>query len=112
MIRGLRSTTRLFLSRLVPVSVCLCALTFLPPPQCFALAQVEEKESPEQDDGERSEEEQVVYSSTRRRLKGRRQGRWPVETLGLSRRIASYASRLPTKVGHQLEDGCRAPLLI
>ena len=111
-----RSTTRLAFSRLVSVSICLCAFAVLPFPQ-FALltcAAPAEAESPSHEDRENSEEELVVRSSARRNLNHRDRSllirshdtRIPLH------QIAAYAGYLPMIVGHQLANGLRAPLLI
>jgi hypothetical protein len=111
-----RSITRLAFSWLVSVSVCLCALTFIPLPQFAVLTWADSAEGkcPCQRDGESSEEELVVGSSARRRLNHRRHSDLsrPHETGNRLHQIASYAGRLPAIVGHQLANGLGAPLLV
>ena len=111
-----RSITRLTLSRLVSVSICLCTIIFLPLPQLGVLTSVElaEGECPCQNEGEGSEEGVAVRSSSRRRLNNRRHSNliWPHETGNWLHQIASYAGRLPTIVGPQLANGLCVPLLI
>ena len=111
-----QSTTRLPSSRLVSVSICLCAFVFSPLPQHAVLTWAEsaEGECPCQKDRANSEEETVVWSSARRRLNHRRRsdlGR-PRETGDRVHQIALNAGRLPIIVGHQHVNGLRAPLLI
>jgi len=114
--RGFQSTMRLAFSRLVSVTMSLCALAFLPLPQYAMLTLVEtsEAECPVQEEGERSREELVVRSPARRRSNDR-------VRCGISRSRKAYvcfqqsnscAVRLPAIVGHQLANGLRAPLLI
>ena len=111
-----RSTTRLPLSRLVSVSICLCAVAFLPLPQLAVLTWAEsaERECPCQEGRESFEEELIVGSSACRRLNDRRHSDLsrPHETGDRLHQIASYAGRLPAMVGHQLANGLCAPLLI
>ena len=110
-----RSTTRLAFSRLVSVSLCLCAFAVVPYPQFAVLtyAAPAEAESPSQEDPESSKKQLVVCRSARRNLNHRRDSH-----LGRSHdtgdplhQIASYAGHLPAIVGHQLANGLRAPLL-
>ncbi len=112
---GIRSKRRLTFSRLVSVSICLCAFGFLPLPQLAVLTWVEsaERECPCQKDGERSEQE-VVPRLSARRLDDRRHSDLsrPHETGDQFRQIASCTGRLPAIVGHQLANGLCAPLLI
>ncbi|MBT6493581.1 MAG: hypothetical protein HOL01_03415 [Planctomycetaceae bacterium] len=117
MMLTVRSTIRLAFSRLVSVSVCLCALTFLPGSQLVGMAMTEssEVEFPiEEEDGEFAEEELVVGSSARRRLSRHRHsdaGR-PYKTgTPLAQTIPS-GSRLSAKVGHELANGLCAPRLV
>ena len=114
MVLRLRSTRRLTFSRLFSVSICLCA--FLPLTQLAGLPWVEsiEAECPCQEDGESSEEKQVVFSSARRRLNNRHQNDFsrPREPRRRLYQIASCVDRLPAIVGHQLTNGLCAPLLI
>ncbi len=111
-----RSKTQLPFSRLVSVSIYLFAFTFIPPPQLGGLTWAEsaEAECPYEEDRENAEEELVVCSSARRRLKHRRHSDLsrPHETGDRLHQIASYAGRLPAIVGHQLANGLCAPLLI
>jgi len=111
-----QSTMRPAFSRLVSVSICLCALVFLPLTQhvVLALAESSEAECPLQEEGESSKEELVVRSPVRRRSNERVQ-------CGLShsrkphvcfQKNSSYAVRLSAIVGHQLANGLCAPLLI
>ncbi len=107
---------RLAFSRLVPVSISLCAFVALPLPQLNVPMWTEssEAECPFGEDREGSEEERIVCSSARRRLKHRRH-------IDLSRsngtrdrlhQIASYAGHLPTIVGHQFANDLHAPLVV
>jgi hypothetical protein len=111
-----QSTTRVAFSRLVSVSICLCALAFLPLPQLGVLTWVElaERECPRQEGGESAEEELVVWNSARRRLNDQRCSALsrPHETTDRLHQIASHAGRLTAIVGHQLTNGLCAPLLI
>ena len=118
-----RSTTRLPLSRLVSVSICLCAFAFLPLPQLAVMTWAEsapgecpcqEGKCPRQEDGKRSEEELVVWSSSRLRLKDLRHNdlRRLHKTGDRPHQIASCAGGLPARAGHQLANGLCAPLLI
>jgi len=118
---GIQSTMRLAFSRLVSVTMCFCALAFLPLPQHAVLALVETSEAecpPVQEEGERSKEELVVRSPARRRSNNR-------VHCGINRSRKAYvcfqqsnsqsnscAVRLPAIVGHQIANGLRAPLLI
>jgi hypothetical protein len=104
-------------SRLVSVSVCLCAFSFLAPPQLSMQARAEsaEERSPCEEEGENSEEELVVGSSLRRGSKARRQSGGisrPYKSVDRLRRSASYVGCSPAIVGHQLANGVCAPLLI
>jgi len=111
-----RSTTRLPLSRLVSVLICLCAFAFLPLPQHAVLTWTESAEGkcPCQKDRESPEGELVVWSSARRHLNDRRHSDLsrPYETGDRLHQIASYAGRPLAMVGHQLANGLCAPLLI
>jgi hypothetical protein len=113
----LRSTIRLALSRLVSVSVCLCAFTFLPLPQLAGTTWTESSEAEfplEEEDGKSAEEELAVGSSARRRLNHRR-GRnlsLPYETGNPRCHSTPSGSRLLAIVGHQLANGLGAPLLV
>ena len=111
-----RSTTRLPLSRLVSVSICLCAFAVLPLPQLGVLTWTESAEAnhPCQENGESSEQELVVCSSARRRLNDQRHSDHsrPHETGNGLHHIASFADSLPTIVGHHLANGRCSPLLI
>ena len=111
-----QSTTRLTLSRLVSVSVCIWAFAFLPLPQLAVLTCVESAEGERscQEDGESSEGERVVRSSAHRRLNDRRHSdpSRPHETDDQLHQIASNAGRQPAIVGHRLANGLCAPLLI
>lgn len=114
-LRG-RSTTRLLSSRLVSVSIHLCAFAFLPLPQFVGLTVTESAEGkcPGQEDRENSEEEQVDWSSARRRLNDRRHSgvsRSP-ETGDQLPLIAAIVGRPLAIVGHQLANGLCSPLLI
>jgi len=111
-----QSTMRLAFSRLVSVTMSLCALAFLPLPQHAMLTLVEapEAECPVQEEGERSKEELVVRSPARRRSNDRIR-------CGISRsrktcvcfqQSVSCAVCLPAIVGHQIANELRAPLLI
>ncbi len=111
-----QSTTRLTFSRLVTVSICLCAFAFLPLPQFVGLTGTESAEGkcPGQEERENSEEEQVDWSSARRRLNDRRHcdlSRSP-ETGDRLDHIAPIVGRALAMVGHQLANGLCAPLLI
>ena len=111
-----RSITRLTFSRLVSVSVCLCAFALLPFPQLAVLTWAESVEGgcPFQADEKSFKEELVVWSSARRRLNHRRH----VESAKLSETgdrlhpTAAYAHPNAVIVGHRLANGLRAPLLI
>jgi hypothetical protein len=111
-----QSTTGLFSSRFTWVLVCCCAFAVLPFPQLVALQSVvsAETEIPSQGDGERTEEEQVVSCTARRRLNGRRHSDLGKRHLPSHRfdQIVVYASRFQAIVGHQLANGICAPLLI
>ena len=103
-------------SRLVSASICLCAFAALPLHHLPGLTLVEsaDGECPFEEDGKRSEEERIVFPSARRRLIPGcyRDLRRPHEAGDRLHQIASYASRSPAIVGHQLANGLCAPLLI
>lgn len=109
-------TTGLFSTRFTWVLVCFCAFAFLRFPQLVALQSVvsAETEIPGQGDGERSEEEQVVSCTARRRLNDRRHSELGKRHVPSHRfqQIVVYASRFQAIVGHQLANGLCAPLLI
>lgn len=115
MAHRVRWTTRSPSSRLVSVLICLCVATLLPPPQLALSTWAESAggECPCQKDRERSDEELAVSSSARR-LNDRRHSDHsrPHETCDRLHQVASYASRLPAKVGHHLANCLCAPLLI
>lgn len=111
-----RLTTRRTLLQHISVSICLCALAFLPLPQGIGPTWVEsaETECPGQEGGESSQEKQVVDSSARRRCNNRRHSGFsrPHEASDRLHQTASYADRPQAIVGHQLANGLGAPLLI
>ena len=111
-----RSTKRLTLSRLVPVSICLCAFLLLPVPHIADLAWAESSkaESPCKEDGKRPEKELVDWCSAHGRSNERRHkglGRPPEKSNRLPR-VSATAKRIPAIVGHQLANDLCAPLLI
>ena len=101
--------------RLLSVSVCLCAFTFLMPPQ-LAMARTEsaEKESPGEEDGENSKEELSIGSSeVRFRVGHRRFGLGRLRETGCRlRRSNALVGCSFAIVGHALVNGLRAPLRI
>ena len=103
-------------SRLMYVSVYLCIFSFLPAPQVSVLAwaQSAEVECPCEEDGERSNQEQVVSSSARRPLKDRHhRDLTRLHEIGdRFHPIASCDGRRQAIVGHRLANGLCAPLLI
>jgi len=111
-----RSAMRLAFSRLVSVTMCLCALAFLPHPQHAVLALVEtsEAECPVQEEGKGSKEELVVRPPARRRSHDRVQCdvSRSRKTSGCFQKSNSRAVCLPAIVGHQIANGLSAPLLI
>ncbi len=117
MMLGVQSKTRLTLSRLGLLSICFCAVTFLPLLQHTDLrcAGSAERECPCQEDGEGTSEEQLaVWSSgVRRRLNHRQHGALKqLPPIGNRLRpVASSLGRFPAIIGHQLANGLRAPLL-
>lgn len=113
---GVRSATRLSLSCLRAVSICLCGCAFLSIPQLAVQAWTESVEGkcPSQEDRESSEEELIDWSSTRRRLNDRYHSVFsrPHETGYRLPQVASYSDRRMAVVGHQLGNGLGAPLLM
>jgi hypothetical protein len=106
---------RLF-SRIVSVSVCLCAFSIFLPAQFSTpeWSESAEEECPSEEDRENSEEELVVRLSERDRSRPRRCVRFcrAEETPERLRRYPSYATFFPAIVGHQLANGLCAPLRI
>ena len=113
---GVRSATRLPLSGLGSVSICLCAFGFLPIPQLAVQVGTESAEGkcPGQEDRESSEEELIDRSSARRRLSDRKHSDLSRahETGYRLPQVASYFDLRMAVVGHQLGNGLGAPLLI
>ena len=107
---------RLDFSRILSVSVCLCAFTLMPLPQISVLTGGEsaEKECPCEEKGESAEEELVFSSSACRRWNNRRRSdcRRPRERDDSWRPNTSFIDRRPVVIGHQLSNGLCAPLLI
>ncbi len=117
-------TTRLPLQRLLTVWVCLGVFAFLPFSQLFTIsyfqlfsatyAETAERECPCQNDGEAAAEELLAYSATRRRADNRRchaVSRPPQASKRLCL-ATSHAGRHLGINGHQLSNGCSAPLRI
>ncbi len=112
-----QSTIQLAFSRLVSVSVYLCALSFLPlPPHAvLAFANMSEAECPLQEEGESPKEELVARSSARRRSNDQlpsSRNQQPRNTFICFQQHTSSAGLLPAIVGHRLSNGHCAPLLI
>jgi hypothetical protein len=88
----------------------------LPLPQFVVPTHAQNVESgcPCHDDGDTSEEELVVGSAVRRRLRsvGNTRVRRVFGPLGRAQKTSSYARQLHAMVGHQLANGLCAPLLI
>jgi len=104
------------ITRIVPVSICLCAFILFPTLQVTALAGPESSETAchYKEDGETSEKELVDWFSTHRRSNNRpHQG---LNRLSGNRihpqRVLATANRVSANVGHQLANGLCAPLLI
>jgi len=121
---GAGITTRHPLPRLLTVWVCLSVFVFLPFTQLFAVsffqlfsasnAEMAEGECPCQNDGEAAAEELLAYPATRRRANNRRCNdvSRPPQTSKRFCLAASHSGRRPGIDGHQLSNGCRAPLRI
>lgn len=111
----LRPTTDAYLSRLMSVTVCICAFTCLPLPQLAMQAQAgsAEAECPIEEDGEHAGEELVVSDSARRRLKQRRdRASRSLRPDCRGCQVVSYGCRPGLKAGHQLSNGLLAPLVV
>jgi hypothetical protein len=118
------NTTRLPLPRFLTVWVCLGVFTFLPFSQLFTVpffqlfsstfAETAEREGPCQNDGGAAAEELLAYSATRRRADNRycHAVSRPPQTSKRLCLAASHAGRRPGINGHQLSNGCSAPLRI
>lgn len=117
-------TARQSLQRLLTVWVCLGVFAFLPFTQLFTVslfqpfmattAETAEGESPCHNDGKAGTEEFLAYSTTRRRSDNRRSNNvshLPQTSKQLCM-AASHARRRPGINGHQLDNGCSAPLRI
>ena len=104
---------RMPIARLLAVPICLCVLVVLPLPQFVVLGV--ESECPSHENEDASEEELVVGSSVRRRLRsvGNTRVRRIFGPVGRPhQKTSSYVRQLPAIVGHQLANGLCAPLLI
>jgi hypothetical protein len=107
--------TRLSLSQLMFVIVCLGAFACLPVLQLtlLTLAESSETECPLEEDGEGCEEELVVTASARRRLNSKRpdasRSHWDSSQ---ACQAAHHGSLPRAVVVHQLPTGLRAPLVI
>lgn len=110
-----RLTLRLMFGWFTSVSVGLCALSLMMPPQVapLALSGSTESECPCEEDGKTSEGELVVSSSRRRRCVEHQDDRQcGVSTTGRHLKIASYVYPVFAIVGHLLVNGLAAPRLI
>lgn len=111
-----RLTTRLIFLRLLSVSVCLCAFTFLPLPQLASPTWMDssETESPLEEDVKNTGEELATVSSTRRCLNNRRRSdlRQRCGAGECCHKTPLEISCVPTVVGHQFSNGLSAPFLI
>jgi hypothetical protein len=89
-------------------------LLSLPQVSALSLAEFAEQECPCEEDGENAEEEFVVCSSARRRLKKRQHigVDQPLLNNAQFRNSASHFDCASTIVGHQLSNGLCAPLLV
>lgn len=111
-----RLTGRLPLTRLLSVSICLCAFAFAPTPHFAMLAGAKsvDAECPTEQDGEQRPEELVVCSSTRHRTPQRDHRDHPrLDAPQVHFRHGSLRTdHLLRPSGHRLANGLCAPLLI
>ena len=111
-----RLTTSVMFSRLVTVSVFLCAFAVLPLPHliCMECEGACETECPFEEDGESSEEELAAPMSMRQRLSSRLLEAIPFLQLKniAGRHVSPKDGRLHAVIGHQLANGLCAPLVI
>ena len=102
--------------RFLITMICLCTIAGLPLPLSVLLVspQAVEAESSGEDKVETSGEEVVAGSSVRRRVRtvGKTRLCLSTDVAGGLRGGTSYARQLPARVGHQLPNGLRAPLLL
>jgi hypothetical protein len=104
-----QSKKRFLLSRLVTVTIGLCALSIVPIPQSSVLERAESTETECLCEEERAE----ARMSARRRLKRLQyHERMTFFEIGNLRQVAISASRSSAIIGHRLANGLCAPLLV
>lgn len=114
--KAIRTATRLQLSPLMPVAICLCAFVCAPVTQSSVLPWLEsaETEVPLGEDQQVSEEELLARPRAGRSSVERRHSNLSHSptTSGRQRGVACQAGHCQAIVGHQLANGLRAPLVI